>query len=116
MNFSADVQVPVCSQDQSLQWTFCSLAAVCSSASVPGTVQLSAALQHSATEPNMEISKHAAVCSPGHLTPALTLDTHIHEPLSHHVKVLIGGFNQEKALVGAFSVITNLRFDLHFKL
>ena len=27
-----------------------------------------------------------------------------------------GTFNQEKALVGAFSVITNLRVDLRFKL
>ena len=29
-----------------------------------------------------------------------------------NVKALIGAFNQEKALVGAFSVITNLRMDL----
>ena len=86
-NFSGDVQVPVCSLAQSLQWTFCSLAALCSSASVPGTVQLSAALQHSATGPSMEISKHPAVCRPGHLTLALTLDTHIHEPLSHHITI-----------------------------
>ena len=28
------------------------------------------------------------------------------------MKVLVGAFNQEKALVGAFSVITNLRMDL----
>ena len=28
------------------------------------------------------------------------------------MKALIGAFNQEKALVGAFSVITNLRMDL----
>ena len=28
------------------------------------------------------------------------------------MKALIGTFNQEKALVGAFSVITNLRMDL----
>ena len=33
-----------------------------------------------------------------------------------NVKVLVGAFNQEKALVGAFSVITNLRVDLRFKL
>ena len=32
------------------------------------------------------------------------------------VKVLVGAFNQEKALVGAFSMITNLRMDLRFKL
>ena len=32
------------------------------------------------------------------------------------VKVLVGAFNQEKALVGAFSVITNLRKDLRSKL
>ena len=29
-----------------------------------------------------------------------------------HVKALVGAFNQEKALVGAFSLITNLRMDL----
>ena len=29
-----------------------------------------------------------------------------------NVKALVGAFNQEKALVGAFSVITNLRMDL----
>ena len=29
---------------------------------------------------------------------------------------LIGAFNKEKALVGAFSVIMNLRMDLRFKL
>ena len=29
-----------------------------------------------------------------------------------NVKVLIGAFNQEKALVGAFSMIRNLRMDL----
>ena len=28
------------------------------------------------------------------------------------MKVLVGAFNQEKALVGAFSVITNFRMDL----
>ena len=33
-----------------------------------------------------------------------------------NVKALVGAFNQEKALVGAFSVITNLRMDLRFKL
>ena len=33
-----------------------------------------------------------------------------------NVKALVGVFNQEKALIGAFSVITNLRMDLHFKL
>ena len=31
-------------------------------------------------------------------------------------KALVGAFNQEKALVGAFSVITNLWMDLRFKL
>ena len=30
-----------------------------------------------------------------------------------YVKVLVGAFNQEKAHVGAFSVITNLRFKLY---
>ena len=29
-----------------------------------------------------------------------------------NVKVRVGAFNQEKALVGAFSVITNLRMDI----
>ena len=33
-----------------------------------------------------------------------------------NVKALADTFNQEKALVGAFSVITNLRVDLRFKL
>ena len=33
-----------------------------------------------------------------------------------NVKVVVATFNQEKALVGAFSVITNLRMDLRFKL
>ena len=33
-----------------------------------------------------------------------------------NVKGLVGAFNQEKALEGAFSVITNLRVDLRFKL
>ena len=33
-----------------------------------------------------------------------------------NVKALAGAFNQEKALVGAFSVITNLRMDLGLKL
>ena len=32
-----------------------------------------------------------------------------------NVKALVGAFNQEKNLVGAFSVITNLRMDLRFK-
>ena len=32
------------------------------------------------------------------------------------MKALVGTFNQEKALVGAFSVIMNLRVDLRFKL
>ena len=32
------------------------------------------------------------------------------------VKALIGAFNQEKALVGTFSVITNGQMDLRFKL
>ena len=32
------------------------------------------------------------------------------------MKALVGAFNQEKALVGAFSVITNLRMNLRFKL
>ena len=32
-----------------------------------------------------------------------------------NVKALVGTFNQEKALVGAFSVITNLRMDLRLK-
>ena len=29
-----------------------------------------------------------------------------------NVEALVGAFNQEKALVGAFSVITNLRMEL----
>ena len=29
------------------------------------------------------------------------------------MKGLVGAFNQEKAIVGAFSVITNLRIDLY---
>ena len=33
-----------------------------------------------------------------------------------HVKAVVAAFNQEKALVGAFSVIMNLRMDLRFKL
>ena len=31
---------------------------------------------------------------------------------TYHVKVVVAAFNQEKALVGAFSVITNLRMEL----
>ena len=36
-------------------------------------------------------------------------------PVQHsvlNVKAVVAAFNQEKALVGAFSVITNLRMDL----
>ena len=33
-----------------------------------------------------------------------------------NVKAIVGAFNQEKALVGAFSMITKLRMDLRFKL
>ena len=33
-----------------------------------------------------------------------------------NVKALVGSFNQERALVGVFSVITNLQMDLRFKL
>ena len=33
-----------------------------------------------------------------------------------YVKAVVAAFNQEKALVGAFSVITKLRMDLRFKL
>ena len=33
-----------------------------------------------------------------------------------NVRALVGTFNQEKALVGAFFVITNLRVDIRFKL
>ena len=33
-----------------------------------------------------------------------------------NVKVLVGAFNQEKALLGAFSVITKLRVDIRLKL
>ena len=32
------------------------------------------------------------------------------------MKAVVAAFNQEKALVGAFSVITNFCVDLHFKL
>ena len=40
-------------------------------------------------------------------------------PVQHsvlNVKTLVGAFNQEKTLVGAFSLITNLRVDLRLKL
>ena len=40
-------------------------------------------------------------------------------PVQHsvlNVKAVVAAFNQEKALVGAFTVITNLRVDLRFKL
>ena len=33
-----------------------------------------------------------------------------------NVKALVGAFNQEEALVGAFSVIANIWMDLRFKL
>ena len=33
-----------------------------------------------------------------------------------HVYVVVGALNQKKVLVGAFSVITNQRMDLRFKL
>ena len=33
-----------------------------------------------------------------------------------NVKALVGAFNQEKALEGAFSVITNLRVDFRLQL
>ena len=33
-----------------------------------------------------------------------------------NVKAVVAAFNQEKALVGAFSVITNLRIDLRLNL
>ena len=39
-------------------------------------------------------------------------------PIQHsvlNVKALVGTFNQEKALLGAFSMITNLRMDFRFK-
>ena len=32
------------------------------------------------------------------------------------MKAVVAAFNQEKALVGSFSVITNLRMDIRFKL
>ena len=32
------------------------------------------------------------------------------------LNAVVAAFNQEKALVGAFSVITNFRMDLRFKL
>ena len=32
-----------------------------------------------------------------------------------NVKAVVAAFNQEKALVGGFSVIANLRIDLRFK-
>ena len=32
------------------------------------------------------------------------------------MKAVVAAFNQEEALVGAFSVITNLQMDLRFKL
>ena len=33
-----------------------------------------------------------------------------------NVKVIVGTFNQEKAIIGAFTVISNIRLDLRFKL
>ena len=33
-----------------------------------------------------------------------------------NLKAVVAAFNQEKGLVGAFSVITNLRMDLRFNL
>ena len=34
------------------------------------------------------------------------------DPILRYVKVVVAAFNQEKALVGAFSVITNLGLKL----
>ena len=37
-------------------------------------------------------------------------------PTRRYVKVVKAAFNQEKALLGTFSVISNLQMDLRFKL
>ena len=37
-------------------------------------------------------------------------------PTRRYVKVVVAAFNQEKALLGTFSVISNLQMDLRFKL
>ena len=37
-------------------------------------------------------------------------------PTRRYVKVVVAAFNQEKALSGTFSVISNLQMDLRFKL
>ena len=46
------------------------------------------------------------------------ISTHRQERVNSvlNVKALVGAFNQEKVLVGTFSVIMNLSVDLHFKL
>ena len=44
--------------------------------------------------------------------PPVPYDFCVGNPIS----TLVGAFNQEKALVGAFSVIRNLRMDLRFEL
>lgn len=46
-------------------------------AALPRYRELCRCLQHSASGPIMEISKQPAVCSPGHLIPALTFYTDI---------------------------------------
>ena len=52
------------------------------------------------------------------MTFASASQFHIHLPWGQrlfsvlNVKVAVAAFNQEKALVGAFSVITNLRMEL----
>ena len=59
--------------------------------------------------------RHAqADCGPGEVCVALSLpgDEEILTNSVLNVKVLVGAFNQEKAIVGAFSVITNLWMDL----
>ena len=48
--------------------------------------------------------------------PKVRTDITITENSVLNMKVLVGAFNQEKALVGAFSVITNLRVDPGLKL
>ena len=62
-----------------------------------------------------------------HVACVLELETKVHMKVRNllvvlcltnvlNVIALVGAFNQEKALVDAFSVITNFHVDLRFKL
>ena len=42
----------------------------------------------------------------------MTANTVVNQKVFHFFKAVVAAFNQEKALVGAFSVITNLRMEL----